>query len=54
MVSASGAQDVDLLAWRCDEAVCPVAWECLGEGLRTRADGLWGSFVLREGREVAA
>lgn len=44
--------DAEVTSWICGG--CTVAWECIGEGLRTRADGVWGGFVLRNGREVAA
>jgi hypothetical protein len=51
MRAATTREHGEVLGWRCDR--CPVAWQCLGEGLRTRGSGIWGGFVLGDGQEVA-
>jgi hypothetical protein len=51
MRTATTPEHGEVLGWRCDG--CPVAWQCLGEGLRTSASGIWGGFVLSDGQEVA-
>jgi hypothetical protein len=50
MRAATTREHGEVLGWRCDG--CPVAWECLGEGLRTQASGVWGGFVLDNGQEA--
>jgi hypothetical protein len=50
MSGARSAEEADLLVWRCDG--CSVAYECLTAGLHARGDGIWGGFVLADGREA--
>jgi hypothetical protein len=52
MRAATTREHGEVLGWRCDG--CPVAWQCLEEGLRTKAPGIWGGFVLNDGQEVTS
>jgi hypothetical protein len=48
MVAACNEEEGEVLGWRCDG--CPVAYECLSLAMDLRASGLWGGFVLVDGK----